>query len=924
VVSPTGAPGTFELDGEVYDLFDLGAGRIKWERTPQAGQPGDSKQVKAAPIEMHAGFGASRRIRRSGGASSDPAHHNYAENVSAQYEGLVHPAPRITYLDMSSTGATRRRGFRIGGYANSRIGGNGSGIGAIGGGQFSDSPWYIREFNGQLYVHCGKYTFTVNPDLTVPAASEVRVHGAGARARWSDVFGSKLGVALGRSANADWLLGSTSGASEVTGTPQTFTYMNTGAEQTLVVPEGVTEVTVDAQGSQGGGALGGDGARTQTTLTVTPGETLRFYVGGQNGYNGGGAAGASSSGYSGNVGGGATDIRQGGALVANRVVVAGGGGGMAGFAAGAGGDAGQVGQDAADGSFVTGGNGATQSAVGTGGSGAGGTAGAAGSAEAGGAGGFNGGEPGGGGGGGGYFGGGGGGPGTSVFNDPSTDTYPGAGGGGGSSYANPSVTDDTTYTTGYRSGDGQLIISFTPVLSAAAASGGPGWETAEIAVDVYRAGTAGRLFAGAGERVYNVLPDSSPLLAANYLPSAGEVITEESDPIRGIVEYSAALVAGTARTARTLDPSRGFQGVSLLPESRLSASEHDGRSMIAIGPILFHATTQAVYLFAPGRSPVTAGPEELAQNESPYVGPEWGVPDFMGKWLAWPAYFPQTGDSVIFFARMREQGEVGTGPIAWHDVLHLEGREARSVRYWGGTATRKPRLFFGAGTTANPFQVGWCDLGRGGAPDPFTSDGQPATSGFIETPLDDLGLPGVTKAVERVEIPNLRRADSDNYLTVQAKADAGSWTNLVKAQTGTNQERVTSAGFARVMSQVANIISGKEIAVRFNFVQAIVAIASNWLLMHGTPMLYYTEVPDTVDVIETLVDAKTADYKAADTYAASLAALMSGPYVSQKHGPDGVERYVHVIGASVTTVENNGTKPDNRLAIALTMREVLV
>ena len=126
-------------------------------------------------------------------------------------------------------------------------------------------------------------------------------------------------------------------------TTTTFNY--TGAEQTYVVPAGVTSLLVDVIGAQGAGpsanisglyGTGGYGGRVQTTITVTPGETLRIYVGGRptgslvtegiGGYNGGGAGGV-VLGAQGLGGGGASDIRQGGAGLGNRTVVAGGGGG---------------------------------------------------------------------------------------------------------------------------------------------------------------------------------------------------------------------------------------------------------------------------------------------------------------------------------------------------------------------------------------------------------------------------------------------------------------------------------------------------------------------------------------------------------------------------------------------------------------------
>src|SRR5713226_3012247 len=121
----------------------------------------------------------------------------------------------------------------------------------------------------------------------------------------------------------------------------------TGAAQTWVVPTGVTSINIDARGPQGGAnpnepsVTGGKGGRVQTTLAVTPGETLVIYVGGRGGdligpntggpggFNGGGTGGIDNVDFNGPAGGGggASDVRQGGADLAHRVVVAGGGGG---------------------------------------------------------------------------------------------------------------------------------------------------------------------------------------------------------------------------------------------------------------------------------------------------------------------------------------------------------------------------------------------------------------------------------------------------------------------------------------------------------------------------------------------------------------------------------------------------------------------
>jgi hypothetical protein len=228
------------------------------------------------------------------------------------------------------------------------------------------------------------------------------------------------------------------------------TYAYTGANQTLVVPAGVTSLVVDAYGAQGAPSIdgtpgvGGLGARVQTTIAVTPGETLDVIVGGSGTSGGFGGGGPISPGVIAGGGGGLSGIfRMGTPLV----VAAGGGGGGTGTTGGAGGAGG--GETGADGGAgfsgsLIGGGGGTQLAGGTagaglnvglplqGGPGDGGTFAA------------------GGGGGGGFFGGGGG----AGSSSPVPDS--GSGGGGGSSYSSGT---GTTHTRGARSGDGVIMVT---------------------------------------------------------------------------------------------------------------------------------------------------------------------------------------------------------------------------------------------------------------------------------------------------------------------------------------------------------------------------------------------------------------------------------------------------------------------------------
>lgn len=248
---------------------------------------------------------------------------------------------------------------------------------------------------------------------------------------------------------------------------QVITFDYTGAEQLWVVPAGITSVTLECWGAQGGVAgttnpnqVGGKGGYAKGDLAVTPGETLRIYVGKTGSafarisvFGGGGKGGyGPTAADDGGGGGGASDVRQGGSALGDRKIVAGGGGG-----AGQGGSDGGVG-GAGGGTSGTAGHTPNAGAGGT--ASAGGAAGSGGSAGGSGVGGNGGGNSdsrpnnpsGGGGAGGGYFGGGGGGGGDGIG---------GGGGGGGSGYVGGVTT--TTLTADVKTGDGQVKITVANV-----------------------------------------------------------------------------------------------------------------------------------------------------------------------------------------------------------------------------------------------------------------------------------------------------------------------------------------------------------------------------------------------------------------------------------------------------------------------------
>ena len=257
---------------------------------------------------------------------------------------------------------------------------------------------------------------------------------------------------------------------------QIFYY--TGAQQIFTVPTGVTSINIAAYGAQGGSGNGGLGGLAQGTLSVTPGDVLYIYVGGQNTWNGGGTGNTSGT----NNGGDETDVRIGGNSINNWLIVAGGGGGGASSAGGAGGGGAACANGAGGGGGVApyapysgaggpgtcggGGAGGYSSNGWAGGGGGGGMAGGGGGSGGGGY--ANAGTDGtqgvggsrganvsygqcntGAGGGGGYYGGGG----TSDG-----QCSPG-GGGGGSSWASGVLTN-LTFTGGVQTGTGRVVITW--------------------------------------------------------------------------------------------------------------------------------------------------------------------------------------------------------------------------------------------------------------------------------------------------------------------------------------------------------------------------------------------------------------------------------------------------------------------------------
>lgn len=263
--------------------------------------------------------------------------------------------------------------------------------------------------------------------------------------------------------------------------PHHKTFHYSGNRQSFRVPNNVTKLQVVALGAAGAGGRRyfGRGGRVYAIIPVQPGEKLYVVVGGQGstagGFNGGGNPGFGQTGfgYPGFGGGGASDVREGGTALSDRIVVAAGGGGPgcclrdAGVGGNGGGAIGEAGGNSYYG--AGGGGGGTQRQGGAGGIGNGyDEDGFPGDLGDGGHGGntrpysscngsnYNCQGGGGGGGGGGYYGGGGGAGGVTYY----SGGVPGAGGGGGSSYVERYAVK-ARFWRGWKTANGNGLVVFS-------------------------------------------------------------------------------------------------------------------------------------------------------------------------------------------------------------------------------------------------------------------------------------------------------------------------------------------------------------------------------------------------------------------------------------------------------------------------------
>ena len=373
------------------------------------------------------------------------------------------------------------------------------------------------------------------------------------------------------------------------GSTCTWTFPFTGDFYEWVVPSGIAEVGFDAYGAQGGNGgpsaggtgltkQGGRGGLIQGKLAVTPGTTLRIYVGGQGtstslsgsgGFNGGGSTSATSDdGRRPGAGGGATDIRTSENL-SSRLVVAGGGGGASGWKEAEGGAGGGLIGQAAPGPYHcgSGGGGGTQSAGGAAGS----CGNQAGSLGIGGNG--RGSSHGGGGGGGGYFGGGGG----------TVD-----GGGGGSSYSSPTLTSSVAHTQGSRSGNGLVVLTMLrPAVSSFAATvASPSNSSTQLIYNLRMSESVIGLMpseislsgTSSGWSIFSLTGSGSDYvveLSGTSVTSGSVVLTVAQDSVTSLMTSQTGPVLATTSSTMNIDvdlPTASFSSTPSSPASAMSLS----------------------------------------------------------------------------------------------------------------------------------------------------------------------------------------------------------------------------------------------------------------------------------------------------------------------------------------------------------------
>jgi hypothetical protein len=442
------------------------------------------------------------------------------------------------------------------------------------------------------------------------------------------------------------------------------------------------------------------------------------------------------------------------------------------------------------------------------------------------------------------------------------------------------------------------------------------WETFDTGGDVLAdrcvSGRLGRFYTSVGNLIRNTAPGAALKTKGNHLPLAGEALGDSSFPVTKLAEWGAVMVAAKRDNLMNFRLDTGFTSVANLPEVADFPDEYNGRGLKVIGQEIFDPTSRGIFYSAGG--PFTRiGPEILPANESPYRNLEWGVPAYTGDATYFPGYNPQTGDSVIFYVRRRLPGEPGLGPFVFVPYLFLEDRKCRVVFFEPGTSSRNPALWFGAGTTANPEQVGHVPTGRGGAPDWVDAGGKPALSSQLLLSGDDYGFPATIKELDRIEIHEVRNATSTNYFVVSASDDDGAtWTDFVDGTGGANDERVVADGDTITMFMPSGAaISSVHPKLRIVWTQA--SGATTFVELAGYMTLYTRMRPTTVDEITTLIEVVAdAPRRTLEEVQNDLLAFPAAAVVTLEHSPKKDEKSLMVAITAITEAEEENQDKELR------------
>src|SRR5690606_39084043 len=134
--------------------------------------------------------------------------------------------------------------------------------------------------------------------------------------------------------------------------------------------------------------------------------------------------------------------------------------------------------------------------------------------------------------------------------------------------------------------------------------------------------------------------------------------------------------------------------------------------------------------------------------------------------------------------------------------------------------------------------------------------------------------PGVTHEIERIELPWVEGADTNNYMVWSVSPDLDQpFVDLVADQEAANGQRVTANGFQVVYAPDSNIPEGKLPKFRVRFTQSV--NAQQFLVVRGNPIAYIASRPSVVNQVRTVLDVTSGLRADAYEQAERLTAMLS-------------------------------------------------